>query len=250
MSVKKLLPIFAATLLVQCSPPPETPEEPVAPAPETSEQAPAVPTKEGVPSLVFESEHFEIDATAEDEEVTAIFTAINNGETPVTITKLDTSCSCLSVEASQPTLAPGEKTTITAIFEIEKLVGNAEKQVIVKTDDPAFPQQFLTVEVNIPAVLEISPKMVEWSVGDAADPKPVTFRVLRDKPIKITSVTPSTKNATVELKTIEEGRHYEIFIQPLSTDESRTGMVRIETDCEMEKHQRQMAFFSVSKPAG
>ena len=50
-----------------------------------------------------------------------------------------------------------------------------------------------------------------------------------------------------EIEELEEGRKYRIKLTPVSTEAPMMGIVRIETDCEIEKHRRQLAFFSIKR---
>ena len=51
-----------------------------------------------------------------------------------------------------------------------------------------------------------------------------------------------------ELKTIEEGKKYEVVITPASTEKVGMGVVHLETDCKFERHRSQRVFMVVRKP--
>ncbi len=71
--------------------------------------------------------------------------------------------------------------------------------------------------------------------------------MVRDKPIQVTNVTCSREGFRYKVETIEEGRKYRLILEPESTESPLLGVLRIETDCEILKHQRYMAFFSVKR---
>ena len=195
--------------------------------------------------LVFEPEVFSYDADISEERFTATFTVRNEGNAPVRITNLDSTCSCLSVTSDRKVVDPNEQATVTAIFDISKLVGESEKTIYVDTDDPATPRKRLGVEVNIPPIVEISPTIAEWRVGEEPAPREIVFKVLRERPIRIVEASSSRRQVSLETKTIEEGREYRLILTPESTDDILLGFVSIKTDCEVEQHQRQLAYFAV-----
>lgn len=222
-------------------------QDAAAPEIETPDESAAVsPQGDG---LTFEPEVFSYEAEAGQKEMTATFVARNAGTTPVKLTKLDSSCSCLSVEADREEIPAGGDATITAVFDIAKLSGEAEKSVYVTTDIPGSREKRLGVKVTIPAIVLVEPMTVKWGIGEAPTSREIHFKVLRDKPIRITEISSSRESVAAKLETIEEGREYRIILTPESTDDTMLGFVRIVTDCELEQYQRQLAYYAVQNEA-
>ena len=46
----------------------------------------------------------------------------------------------------------------------------------------------------------------------------------------------------MEVKTLEEGKHYELLVTPAETKDPGLAIIRIETDCEIKRHQVLQAF--------
>ncbi len=200
--------------------------------------------------LVFSPEVFEYQAEAGETEMTATFSVRNTGAAPVNLTKLDSSCSCLKVEADHREIPPGGVATITAVFDIQKLTGEAEKSVYVTSDVPGSRETRLAVRVEIPAILAIEPMTVNWEIGESPEPRAITFRVLRDQPIRVTEISSSRESVAAVLETVEEGREYRIVLTPESTDKTLLGFVRITTDCELEAYRQHMAYYAVQNAPG
>mgnify|MGYP002628188531 FL=1 len=225
-------------------------QEPAVPDPseEGDAETSIVPESKQKGDLVFTPPIFEAEAKAGEETVDAHFTVKNVGRSQITITRLDTTCSCLLVEAADTVLDPGETTSIDAVFEITKLLGHAEKMIEVYTDQNKGRPIFLPVKVDVPPILEVTPKNVTWKLGGPVEPKSFKFITIREKPIHVTEVSSSRPDlVTVSLKEITKGREYEIVVTPKSTDDNLLGFVKIETDLEIKAHQSQMAFFTISK---
>ncbi len=178
-------------------------------------------------------------------EVTVTFQAHNTGDKPVVINKLESGCACLSVSIDSRRIEPGDSAKITGIFSTEKISGEAEKTITVGTDQEGAKEIFLEIKLKVDPLYVIAEKMTTWEIGSKPVTKTVTFKVVRDKPIRILKVTSSREQVACEVKMIEEGRHYEIALTPSSTSSNLLGMVRIETDCELTHHARPLAFFAI-----
>ena len=235
----------AAEILVEGAPSNEEEEEerlPIADAPAIE----AEPVSGG--ALAFEPEVFEADAEMGQTELTATFQVKNVGTAPVVLTRMESSCTCLSVEAGSREIAPGAEVTLTAVFDIGRLSGDAEKSLFISTNIPDSREKRLPVRVSIPAVIDLDPVTVKWDIGEKPEAREIRFRVLRDEPIRITEVKSSRASVAVSLETVEEGRDYRIWVDPESTEDTMLGFVRLVTDCELDQFKRMMAYFAVRRP--
>ena len=70
----------------------------------------------------------------------------------------------------------------------------------------------------------------------------------KGKPIHVTGVKSSSESFASEMKTVEEGKKYDLVVTPLAIDTPGLGVIRIETDCAVSKHRIQQAFAVVRKP--
>ena len=104
------------------------------------------------------------------------------------------------------------------------------------------------VRVSIPPVLELDPVTVKWKVGETPGTREIRFRVLREKPIRVTEVKSSRESVAVELEEIEEGREYRILVTPESTEKIMLGFVRLTTDCELDQYRQMMGYYAVQRP--
>lgn len=195
----------------------------------------------------------EINAPSDAKILTVDFPFTNMGKKASAISKSDPGCSCLKVEVSGGKLKyePGESGVLRATFDMGNFSGSADKVVALWIDDdePNSPSKKLNVRVNIPVLVEIEPKTVRWDLGTESKPQTLHITMKADQPIKVLSAKCSAPAFTCELKTLEEGRKYEIIVTPLVMDSPGIGVIRIETDCSVAKHRIQQAFAVVSKPS-
>lgn len=201
--------------------------------------------------LTFPEPVKELKAAADATEIVADFAFSNTSGKVVEIKRYDAGCSCVAVgvESGKLVYQPGESGLVRAKFDMSNYSGDVEKTVGIWLDnDPQnSPSVQLLIKVHIPEVLKIENKTVKWDVG--APPTPQTIRILveGDEKIHIVSLASSNENFQKELKTVEDGRVYELVITPKDTAISGIGVFRIETDCKIERHKFKQAFASISR---
>jgi len=197
-------------------------------------------------ALTFEKDLLVIDAPADAGSIVADFNFENKTDQPVTIVKVDKTCSCIAVQVSDGKLvyAPGEKGQIRATFDMGNFYGVVDKTVVLYLDkDPADkPSVTLTVEVHIPVLVLIKEKTLKWSIGAKPETQKIDITMDYAKPINIVANSCSSDNFKVELKTLEGGKHYELLVTPIDTKDPGLAIIRIETDCEIKRHQILQAF--------
>jgi hypothetical protein len=198
--------------------------------------------------LVFDQNPLEIKPKAEDEEIEATFTFKNGGDKPIHITGLESSCSCLEASLDKADYAPGEKGVGKAKFRVSSFVGENEKFLHIFTDDPKYPDQIMTSVVDVPVVVNIQPKLLQWVIGSKVEPQEFTVTMVGADPMKIINVSSTRESFKLETKEITPGREYKIKVTPTTTESITIGALKIETDSKIPKYQRQMAFFNIVKP--
>lgn len=193
----------------------------------------------------------EIHAPADVDKVTADFEFTNRSDKPVRVVKYDAACSCMAVTVRDGKLkyAPGESGLIRAVFEMGNFSGTVDKVVALwLDDDPADkPSVSLTVRVHIPVLVSLEPKTLKWELNGDASPQIIRITMNETSPIRVTGVTSSSPAFKPELKTIEEGKSYELLITPTAIQTPGLGILRIETDAANAKHRLHQAFAVVRK---
>lgn len=189
----------------------------------------------------------ELKPKPEDEEVEITFKFRNKGDNAVKILGLESACSCLSAELDKAEYKPGEVGTGHASFKVSTFVGRHEKFVTVNTDDPKQPDWQINFILDVPAVVDIKPKNLQWSIGDAPAPKACQVKFVGNAPMKILKITSTRENVEFDWKEIKEGREYLITVKPKSTEEVTMGALKIETNSAIAKYRYQLAFFTITR---
>jgi hypothetical protein len=194
--------------------------------------------------LTFEKSLLELQVAPDARMAVADFNFENATNKPVRITRYDKTCSCASVQISDGKLnyLPGEKGSVRATFDLSALAGVVDKMIVIwlEGDAAAKPSVTLTARINVPLLVVIDAKTLKWSVGSEPRPQKIEIRMNHTKPIRIVSFK-------TEMKTVEEGKHYQLWATPSSTEAPALAIIRIETDCEMARHKTQQAFVTVMR---
>lgn len=198
--------------------------------------------------LVFDQNPLELKPSPADDEIEARFTFHNGGDKPLRVTDLTSTCSCLEATLDKAVYQPGEKGSGTARFKVSSFTGRHEKILHIHTDDRKNPTQVLTTVIDIPTIVDIEPKTVRWTLGDAADAKIIRVRVTGPDSVHIKNISSTRESFTFILNEVTPGREYQIHLQPKDTDQVVIGALRIETDSKYPRHTRQLAFFSIERP--
>ena len=203
--------------------------------------------------LKFETQLCEMTVAPDAEKVVAQFPFKNESKEEVEILEYTAGCSCITASinpAGKLKYAPGESGIIRAEFELSALAGVVEKSVALRLngDKKDEPSVTLMTRITIPVLVDVEPKTLTWAIGEAATPKTITLTMNHSEPIHVASINAPDKRFSQELKTIEDGKKYELVVTPVVTDAPAMGVVHIETDCKLTRHRSQRVFMVIRKP--
>jgi hypothetical protein len=203
-------------------------------------------------TLKFEKSTMEVAVTNDQKSATVDFPFKNESGDDVVIEKNASDCPCAAVGVKDSKLVykPGESGTIRIVFDLGKVPETAEKQVAVylKGDREDRPSIKLNTRIVVPVFVEIEPKTVTWEIGEKAAPKTVTVTMKDSEPVKILSMTSSDPRFTAELKTVDEGKKYEVVITPATTEKLGMGILSIETDSKADQRPSHPVYMVFRKP--
>ncbi len=202
-------------------------------------------------SLSFEQTTKEIEAGIDDKTATADFVFKNESAETVHVARADAGCSCIQAAIQGGfTYKPGEGGLIRAAFDLAGIAGEVDKPVFVwlKGDPEDKPSIKLTMRVKIPELVVLEPKTLMWNLGEEAKPKTVTITMKHADPIKVVSMSGADARFKQELKTVVEGKKYEVTVTPADTGKVAMGVVHLETDSTSQRYRSQRIFMVVKNP--
>ena len=179
-------------------------------------------------SLIFEENRIVHEATLDETEFTATFAFKNIGDAAVEIKEVNSSCGCTTALPSKRIFEPGESGEISATFDYGSRKGKQVKSIRVETDQEKDPRIFLTLEVEIPTALEVSPSVVMWNRSAESEfkAKEVIIESSLDESIEIVEVVASSDLFKYEIKVLEDGIKFAMAIEPQNIPSDSKGILR------------------------
>jgi len=181
-------------------------------------------------ALVFEKTELDLKPEMGAQKVDAVFNYENKGDTPVHIKAVKPSCGCTTAALAKNDVAPGEKGTITATFNIGDRTGVQVKTVTVETDDPKAQQTVLTFKATIAQLLELQPSFVFWQANEAAQPKTIIAKAAKGVTVKNVEVVSSSGDFTAKVEPGPAAGEFKIQVQPKDTTKPLNASFTIKPD--------------------
>ena len=181
-------------------------------------------------ALVFEKTELDLKPDLGASKVDAVFNYENKGDAPVHIKAVKPSCGCTTAALAKNDVAPGEKGTITATFNIGDRTGVQVKTVMVETDDPKTPQTVLTFKATIAQMLEVQPNFVFWQANEPAQPKTILAKAGKGVTVKKVDVISSSGDFTAKVEPGSTAGEFKIQVQPKDTTKPLNATLTIKPD--------------------
>ncbi|MFO8027773.1 MAG: DUF1573 domain-containing protein [Opitutales bacterium] len=115
------------------------------------------------PSLDWDRREVDLEMKPGQEEIRASFKVTNEGDERIRIARVKTSCGCTGSIIDRKILQPGESTEIIATFNKGKRQGLNRNKLDVFIDSQAEAVATLRMNVQIPQLIEATPKIVYWT---------------------------------------------------------------------------------------
>jgi uncharacterized protein (DUF58 family) len=179
-------------------------------------------------ALEWEITRFVHEAPPGEQMVTAVFPFTNGGSQPITIRNMQSTCGCTVAELEKRVYAPGESGEIKAVFSYGGRMGRQMKQVRVTTSDRSQPT-VLEIDVTIPTMVEINPRILYWRIGQDLEPRSVTVRLNTAHGVEIREIISHDPAFSYEMEATGEAGVYTLTVFPPSeTQDNRRRMGRLD----------------------
>ncbi|QQL46223.1 DUF1573 domain-containing protein [Sulfuriroseicoccus oceanibius] len=189
----------------------------------------------------------EADATPEQDRVPVSFPYHNPHDIAVEIVEFRSTCGACLTAGPKQKVDPGGKSAVDALFLVGAVGGKLEKKltVVMRDANGAFHEQDLTVRVTVPEVVQVRPKKLEWALGGEGGEQVFDVKIPGDDPIHVTAARCTRPAFAVIVDEVEKGRHYRVRVTPSKLDVPQLGLLKIETDCPIEKYKNHIVFVAV-----
>ncbi|HEY9166061.1 MAG TPA: DUF1573 domain-containing protein [Candidatus Kryptonia bacterium] len=171
--------------------------------------------------------------------VEVFFRLKNDGDKPVHISQVRTSCGCTAALLSDSVLAPGQKTSIKVDFNPTGYIGDVTKNIYVVSDDPSNHMLTLELHAHISYALQATPNFILFpnaKVGET-DSAFVTLTNTSSGSMEILSVEPDRNEITssFDRRVVVPGENVDLklFVRGEKA-EALSGIVQVKTTSELQ----------------
>lgn len=168
-------------------------------------------------SLQWKQKTVELTVDARQEKIETTFSFQNTGAKRVTIQAAKPDCDCTVAELANKIFEPGERGELKVVFNLGGRVGFQEKLIAVTTDDAPDAPAMLTLRVNIPELVDLTPRLLVWAVGEEAKEKAVDILLATAPGMSVAEIRIGAPGIETRLETIRADRQYRLFVKPTST---------------------------------
>ena len=153
------------------------------------------------PKIVFDSEVHEFEEVESGTEIPAEFVFRNEGDEPIEITDLKVTCDCTEARVEPKRLGPGEKGSIFVALDTAYRVGDLDKEVIVRTNDPNRGEITLHIKGKtfLPLTFKPSPMFFPFMASGRESAADVTLMNTGKKPVTINRIVASEADLRFEI---------------------------------------------------
>ncbi|MEM7395294.1 MAG: DUF1573 domain-containing protein, partial [Verrucomicrobiota bacterium] len=146
---------------------------------------------EAKPKIVCEEPVFEFGKRPNTEEVLHSFTIRNDGDAPLELKGVKTSCGCTAAKLKEKIIPPGKSTEISVTVSLKGRRGGQSKSATVKSNDPVKPNLTLTMKGQAIPLVELRPSIVNFNrVVEGAGSETAVDVTFAETPNKIVEVIP------------------------------------------------------------
>ena len=178
-------------------------------------------------ALEWKTTDLQLEAGIGQEQAVAIFPFRNGGDRPVRIVSLDPSCSCMAAEPDKELYAPGESGEIRVELALAGYVGRLRRSLAVETDDPDQKFAELTLTVDIPEAVAITPRFLYWQVGERPEEKSLEIVVAEPAKTTIDGYECGNPQFNVQLRSGPAG-HYRLLVKPVDAQQPADAAIHLQ----------------------
>jgi len=177
--------------------------------------------------LRFERTSVDLQPEVGKTKLTGVFPFKNDGDRPVTILAIKSSCGCTTATLEKRVYQPGETGEIRTSYSPGSETGERQKTVEVISDDAELPTIALELRATIEPAFKIGNRVASWRMGDATKPREIKIEISRREPLELNSALCSSDRVEATLVPIEVGRKYKLTVIPKSTADPLKALITV-----------------------
>jgi len=165
---------------------------------------------------VVDDDDFDFGSMQQGSKMSHVFTIRNEGTSPLTLGKMQTTCKCTLGDLAASAIPPGQSTTATLEWKADTGEGEFRQQATLQTNDPSRPTLTLTVHGTVTFTHQVRPDKIIFdgvsaNTGGTSSAKIVSWM---DEELKISSH---------EFDKREYSDYFSVELKPLSPSDLTEG---------------------------
>jgi hypothetical protein len=132
----------------------------------------------------------------------------------------------MAAEPDKAVHAPGESGEIRVDLSLTGYVGRIHRTLAVTTDDPAGRFTDLTMTIDLPEWVTITPRFLFWRVGDPPDEKAVDVTIADPKAVTVGKLESASPRFDAQLRPRPTGG-YRLAVKPADTRQGDEASLRL-----------------------
>ena len=160
-----------------------------------------------------------IELKPDEKEARATFTVTNNGDKPVRIARIKTSCGCTGSIVNRKIVEPGKSAEIVGTFHKGKRQGLNHNRLEVFIENQPNAIATLHMIVQIPELINLQPKILYWNNESKKTERPVRIQLDKRYVEQISSIDYNKEHLTLSWELDPADKEKELIrILPKSFD--------------------------------
>jgi hypothetical protein len=179
-------------------------------------------------NLEWDRTEVNLEMAPDQEEIRATYTVTNRSDEAIRISRIKTSCGCTGSVVDQKILEPGDSTGITGTFSKGNRRGLNRNRLQVFIDGQMQPVATLLMNIQIPTLIEATPRVVYWNSKSSKTHRSVSVKLDEDFVNEIVQIDyDETKLSIVQKEAPDDPSSVILEITPKSYEESYRGAITI-----------------------
>ncbi|MGC6424025.1 MAG: DUF1573 domain-containing protein [Lentimonas sp.] len=170
-------------------------------------------------TLTWDQTEARIELKPDEKEARATFTVTNNGDKPVRIARIKTSCGCTGSIVNRKIVEPGKSAEIVGTFHKGKRQGLNHNRLEVFIENQPNAIATLHMIVQIPELINLQPKILYWNNESKKTERPVRIQLDKRYVEQISSIDYNKEHLTLSWEPDPADKEKELIrILPKSFD--------------------------------
>jgi len=170
-------------------------------------------------TLTWDQTEARIELKPDEKEARATFTVTNNGDKPVRIARIKTSCGCTGSIVNRKIVEPGKSAEIVGTFHKGKRQGLNHNRLEVFIENQPNAIATLHMIVQIPELINLQPKILYWNNESKKTERPVRIQLDKRYVEQISSIDYNKEHLTLSWELDPADKEKELIrILPKSFD--------------------------------